>query len=116
QANPNIWMEDPFTEEDINLIEEIPEVEQVVATSSEATNVSYREETVDGYVTGINQSYLDVHGLKIQEGRNLQRTDFLSGSRAAIISESFEEDLLEYGDEILGKVIYVSNQPVEVIG
>lgn len=115
QANPNIWMEDPFTQEDINIIEDIPEVENVVATSSESTSIRYREENTDGFVTGINQAYLDVHGLNIAEGRNLLAADFLGGSRTAIVSESFQEELFD-GADILGQVVYIGSQPVEIVG
>ncbi|MGM8212172.1 ABC transporter permease [Virgibacillus sp. W0430] len=115
QSNPNIWLEDPFTQKDIDVIKEIPEVWKVVATSSEMTTVRFREETTDGSITGINQAFLDVRGLKIAKGRNLIGADFLSGSRAAIVSESFQEELLD-GEEILGEVIYIGSQPVEVVG
>lgn len=115
QANPNIWMEDPFTQEDINIIEDIPEVENVVATSSDSTSIRYREENTDGFVTGINQAYLDVHGLNIAEGRNLLAADFLGGSRTAIVSESFQEELFD-GADILGQVVYIGSQPVEIVG
>lgn len=115
QANPNIWMEDPFTQEDIKVIEEIPEVEKVVATSSESTSVRHREESIDASITGINQAYLDVRGLNIERGRNLLSADFLSGSRTAIVSESFQEDLFD-GEDILGQVIYIGSQPVEIVG
>ena len=35
QSNPNIFLEPPFTQEDIRLLQSIPEVEQVVTASSE---------------------------------------------------------------------------------
>src|SRR5690625_2334300 len=42
EANPAILYEDAFTQEDIDMIEEIPEVEKVVSSSSESTNVRYK--------------------------------------------------------------------------
>lgn len=116
EANPNIWLEDPFTQEDINQIEEIPEVERIVATSSEHANARYREETTDSAITGVNQAYLDVRELEVESGRNLLAADFLSGSRTAIISESLREDLFEDKTDVLGEVIYVASQPMEIIG
>lgn len=115
ESNPNIWLEDPFTQEDIDIIEEIPEVSKVVATSSETANIRYREESTDASVTGINQAYLDVRGLKIATGRNFLGADFLSGSRTAVVSETFQEELFD-GEELLGKVIYVGSQPIEIVG
>ena len=82
EANASSLYEDPFTQEDIRLIESIPEVERVVATSTESSTIRYRQESTDGMVMGINQAYLDVHGLEIAEGRNLMVSDFLSGAKS----------------------------------
>src|SRR5690625_5277140 len=117
EANPAILYEPAFTQEDIRIIEEIPEVEKVVATSSESTDVTYREEKANGMVMGINQAYIDVHGVESSDGRRLLAADFLGGSRVAVVSENIAEDILEDEEEsLLGKVIYVNNQPVEIIG
>lgn len=115
QSNPNAWIENPFTPNDIELIEEIPEVKQVVATSSEFSNTRYKQDTLESTVTGISQSYIDVNGLKLGEGRGFVAADFIGGSRAAIISQTFKEELFE-DEEPIGKVIYIGSQPVEVIG
>ncbi len=117
ESNSSALFEDAFTQEDIKVIETIPEVEKVVATSTESTTVRYRQESTDGMIMGINQAYLDVQGLEIAEGRNLMAADFLGGARVAVVSEKFQEDLFEGEDEkLLGKVIYVGEQPVEIIG
>src|SRR5690625_40544 len=117
ESNSSALFEDAFTQEDINAIETIPEVEKVVATSTESTTVRYRQESTDGMIMGINQAYLDVQGLEIAEGRNLLAADFLGGARVAVVSEKFQEDLFDDEDEkLLGKVIYIGAQPVEVVG
>ncbi|MEI3607275.1 ABC transporter permease [Pseudogracilibacillus sp. SE30717A] len=117
EANSSSLFEDAFTQEDIKMIETIPEVEKVVATSTESTTVRYRQESTDGMIMGVNQAYLDVHGLEIAEGRNLLAADFLGGARVAVVSENFQEELFDDEEEkLLGKVIYVGDQPVEIIG
>ena len=117
ESNPGSLYDDHFTQEDITMIESIPEVKRVVATSSESTNVRYHRESTDGMIMGINEAYLDVHGLEIAEGRNLISRDFLSGARVAVVSEDFQESLFEDENEpLLGKVIYVGDYPVEVVG
>ena len=115
QANPNAWMEAPFKQEDIRALETIPEIKQVVATSSEFDNVRYREDTLDASITGINQAYLDVNGLEAASGRNLLSADFLGGRRVAVVSASFQEELFE-GENPIGQIIYVRSQPVEIVG
>lgn len=117
EANPAILYEDAFTSKDITLIENIPEVEKIVATSSESSSIRYIEETSDAIVIGINQGYLDVEGLDINKGRYLVAADFIEGSRVAIVSESLKDNLLEdKNEELLGKVVYIGEQPVEIVG
>lgn len=117
ERDPNILFDDAFTQEDISLIESIPEVEKVVATSTASSPVRYLQENTDGMIMGMNQAYLDVHGLEIAEGRSLLAADFLSGARVAVVTEDFGEELFEDEDEkLLEKVIYVDGQPVEIIG
>lgn len=117
ESNSSVLFEDAFTQEDIDAIETIPEVEKVVATSSESSIVRYRQEDSEAMIMGINQAYLDVQGLEIAEGRNLMAADFLGGSRVAVVSEKFQDDLFADEDEkLLGKVVYIDAQPVEIIG
>lgn len=121
EADPSVLYEDAFTQTDIDMIEEIPEVEKVVSSSTESTDLRYQEEETDSTVIGINQAYVDVQKIDIAHGRNLVAADFLGGSRATVVSESVKDDLLEDGEdaeasELLGMVIYMNNQPVEIVG
>src|SRR5699024_1512113 len=117
EQDSSILSQDAFTSDDISLIEKIPEVGKVAATSSESASIRHVEENSEAMVMGINHAYLDVQGLDISEGRNLLAADFLAGSRVAVVSESLKEDVLEGEDEeLLGKFIYVKEQPVEIVG
>lgn len=115
QSNPSAWMMSPFTPQDIQALENIPEVSQVVTISSEYANARYREERAESSVTGINQAYLDVLKLDIEQGRNFLSSDFIAGQRVAIISHSLEEELFD-GEKAIGEVIYINSQPLEIIG
>lgn len=117
EQNGDILFEDAFTSEDIALIESVPEVEKVVTSSSESATIRHIQEDSDALVLGINQAYLDVQGLDIAKGRNLVAADFLGGSRVAVVSEDLKDDLLADEEEsLLGKVIYIKEQPVEIVG
>src|SRR5690606_12773735 len=115
QSNPNAWLMNPFTPQDIQALENIPEVSQVVTISSEYANARYREERTESSVTGINQAYLDVLKLDIEQGRNFLSSDFIAGQKVAIISHSLEEELFD-GEKAIGEVIYINSQPLEIIG
>lgn len=117
EQDSGILFEDAFTSEDIHLIEDLPEVEKVVTTSSESADISYRRDNADSMVMGINQSYIDVQGMDIDRGRNLMASDFLGEGRVAVVSENVQEELFDDKEkDILGKIVYVGGQPVEVVG
>lgn len=115
QANPNIFFEPAFTHEDIRLLQGIPEIKQVVASSFEFSEVRFQEEKLDASVTGINDAYLNVNQLNVAEGRNFAVADFLGGRRVAIVGDSIQEELFD-GENPIGQVIRIGIQPVEVIG
>lgn len=117
EQDSGILFEDAFTSEDIHLIEDLPEVEKVVTTSSESADISYRQDNADSMVMGINQSYIDVQEMDIDRGRNLMASDFLGEGRVAVVSENVQEELFDDKEkDILGKIVYVGGQPVEVVG
>ncbi len=114
-ANPNIWAEDFFTQEDIRSLERIPEIKRVIAYSFDYSKVGYRTESIDAYVNGITESYLDVYPLNVEFGTSFSPTDFIGGRRTALISASLSEQLFEE-ENGLGKIIRVNQQPVEIVG
>ena len=115
KANPNAMLMDPFTQEDVEALKEIPEVKQVVASTTSSYQTRYREETIDATVYGINAAYMDVNQLNIDKGRLFTEADFLGGRRVAIISDQLAKDLFKSQNPI-GEVVWVSNQPFEIIG
>lgn len=117
QANPNILFESAFTQRDIELIKDIPEVDTVVTKSTESSQVRYREESTDGFIIGVNNSYVESEEIKVDKGRTLVSADFISGARVAVVSHSYKESLFEdIEGSMLGNIIYIGNQPVEIVG
>lgn len=114
-SNPNTYYESAFSQEDLRVLEGIPGVKQVVASSSEFSSIRYREDAVDSSVTGINNAYLDVNELNVKEGRNFTAADFLSGARVAVISYTMQEEMFD-GKSSIGEVIRIGSQPVKIIG
>lgn len=114
-ANPNILYEPPFTENDIKLLEGIPEIQSVVASSSTYSSVAFQGDKADSTLYGINQSYLDINNMNIETGKGFSTSDFISGNRVALISQSLKEELFE-GENPVGKIIRVGSQPIEIIG
>src|SRR5699024_2404086 len=113
--DPNAFFEAAITEDDIRAIEDIPEIKHVMQSSTESSTVRHYEEETDGTIIGISKEYIHLKDLQISEGNHLTSSDFLTGSRSAIVSPSFQNDLFK-GDDMIGKVIYIDSQPVEIIG
>nr|WP_255648158.1 ABC transporter permease [Pseudalkalibacillus hwajinpoensis] len=109
------WEENPFTQEDIRQLEGIEKVSNVVASSSEFSTARLRDEEAETSITGINEAYLDVNQLKVEEGRSFTSADFLGGRRVAVVSAAMQEELFE-GESPIGEIIRIGVQPVEVIG
>lgn len=114
-ANPNALYASAFSQEDIRALEEIDEVNRVVASSLEFGPVQFRDQQIEATLMGINESYFQLNPLNLSDGRGFTTADFLSGKRAVIVSQSLQEELFE-GEEAVGEVIRLGAQPVEIIG
>ncbi|MEW8969336.1 ABC transporter permease [Mesobacillus jeotgali] len=115
QANPNIFNEAPFQQEDIRALEKIPEIKQVVASSSQLSKASFGEDTVDASTTGVSQAFFEMNDIKAEKGRSFTAADFLGGRRVGIVSYSMQEELFG-GESPVGKVIRIGAQPIEIVG
>lgn len=115
QANPNIFNEAPFEQEDIRALEKIPEIKQVVASSSQLSKASFGEDTVDASTTGVSQAFFEMNDIKAEKGRSFTAADFLGGRRVGIVSYSMQEELFD-GESPIGKVIRIGVQPIEIVG
>ena len=115
RSNPNIFNDAAFTQEDIRALEQIPEIKQVVASSSAFSSTRFQEKSVDSSIIGINAAYQDLNELNIQKGQGFSASDYISGRRVAIVSASLQEEMFADKSPI-GEVIRVGNQPIEIIG
>jgi len=115
KSDPNAYMKDPFTQEDIKALKKIPEVQNVVSTSSNMYETRFKEETLDTTVFGINQAYTIVNEFEIEKGRAFTEADFLAGRRVGVISNQLVEELFQE-KEAIGEIVWVGGQPIEIIG
>ncbi|MBZ5748793.1 MULTISPECIES: ABC transporter permease [Metabacillus] len=114
-SNPNAFMNAAFTQDDVNALKDIPEVNKVVASSTEYFTTRFREETADTSVYGVNEAYIEVNNLQVQSGRNLVEADFIGGARIGVISDNLKTEMFD-GDNPIGEVIWVKGQPIEIVG
>ncbi|PAE39597.1 ABC transporter permease [Bacillus sp. 7884-1] len=115
RSNPNIFMQAPFKQEDIRALDQIQEIKSIVASSTQMSSVRFQQETADVSSTGINQAYLKLNEMNVGKGRSFSTSDFIGGRRVGLVSHVIQEELFK-GDNPVGKVIKVANQPIEIIG
>jgi len=115
ESDPDAMFNTNFTEEDVQEIEDFKEVENVVTSNNENSKVRYQDEDTEGNIIGVNEEYTNVNSIDTSSGRSLISGDFLAGNRSAVISEAFQDDLFE-DKEMVGEVIYIGSQPVEIVG
>ncbi len=114
QSNPDIWKKSFFTEESIESLQDIDNVEEVITSFSSLEKVFYREEGVEATVHGINQTYSQINSMDLSAGQFFLDSDFISANRVAFITNTLNKQLFN-GDGV-GKVIQVNAQPIEIIG
>ena len=115
RSNPSIFNKAAFTQEDIRALEQIPEIKQVVASSSAFSSTRFQEKSVDSSIIGINAAYHLLNELNIQKGQGFSASDYISGRRVAIVSASLQEEVFADKSPI-GEIIRIGNQPIEIIG
>ncbi|KRD87905.1 macrolide ABC transporter permease [Bacillus sp. Root147] len=115
QSNPNIFEQSAFTEDDIKELSKISDMKNVVASSSVQMKARYRELDSTSMISAVNEAYIRVNNLEIDQGRMLNSTDFLSGNRVGVISSELNKELFNKKNAI-GKVIWIKGQPIEIIG
>lgn len=106
-----------FTEQDVRDLEGLPGVKQVAASSYEMLDVRYRKKESEGaMVFGVNNnSFIEMDGQQVAQGRSFQTADFLSGNSGAVISHKIKKDLFPNEDPV-GEIIRIGTQPIQVIG
>lgn len=109
--------ENLFTQTDLIDLKQIPEVEEVFASSFEVTTVHYRDKKSNGtFVIGLNnKDYLESGSFKIGEGTTFGTGHFQSSNGGAILSKSVAEKLFP-DQSAVGEIIHIGSEPVKVIG
>ncbi|MBY0003368.1 ABC transporter permease [Priestia aryabhattai] len=116
QADDLSMMGEPiFTEDDIKALSTIPDVKNVVASSSMGMGIRYRDKESDTTVNAINEGYIEVNQLEVSKGRMLDSSDFLSGNRVGVITSDMKKELFDK-KEALGQVVWVQGQPIKIVG
>lgn len=88
------------------------------ATPNTSTNsvLVYRNVSVTAQLSGVNEQYFDVKGLKIDKGRLFNQQDVQNNNSVVVIDPNTRDKLFAKGENPIGKVIVFNKQPLEIIG
>lgn len=104
---------------DLKTIQSIDGVEAVCAyqtRSNEYQSVFYGKQTMNsGTVNGIDRHYFDTMQYRISRGRTFNKEDYANGAKVAII-DSTSSDALFNGENPIGEVIEIKQEPFVVVG
>ena len=67
-------------------------------------------------IYGVNESYLDIRALEIEEGSMFTQSDVRSAAKVAIIGQTIVENLFPDGEGPIGKMIRFNKIPFKIIG
>lgn len=115
KSNPNALLEANFTQEDIRMLSEISKIKRVVASTSEFLQLRYKDSTIETTVLGINDAYLNVNNIKVRTGQSFNDEDFISGKRVGLIGYELKNEIFK-DNEAIGEIVWINNQPIEIIG
>jgi putative ABC transport system permease protein len=111
--------EKPVTSDDVAFLSNaanFPEIEAVAADLQNFTSVEYGRENTFVQVAGVNQSYGEVRGFRLQDGEWFSETDQRAAARVAIIGQTIVTRLFPNGEDPLGQTLRINNLPFKIIG
>jgi len=105
-----------LTEGDVEAIRtEVPTVKLVTPIAQAQGQFIFGNQNWQARVEGSNQSYLEIRGLKIDQGDFFTDADVRTASRVVVIGKTVADNLFQ-GSDPVGQTIRIRNLPYRVIG
>ena len=67
-------------------------------------------------IYGVNQDYLEIRKLEVEEGEMFDDDDIKSGAKVCIIGKTVADNLFPYGTDPIGHVIRFNSIPFRIVG
>ena len=104
----------PFSEDDVNAIRELPNVAGATGTLSGSATLIAGSVNWITRINGVNQDYLTVQDWGIADGRNFTDQEIRSGAKVAMVGQTIVNELFQ-GYSPIGERIRINKVPFEVI-
>ena len=104
----------------IDYIDEIKEASRyasgVSAATGQGSSIRFKDESLNGVIlAGITESFIDMAGLNIAEGRSITAEEVRRGTKVTILGATIVENLFE-NENPIGKDVRMGGQKFRVIG
>lgn len=101
---------------DVELLKAQPFVASATPITQIATTVLYGNVSLSGRVIGVGESFFEVQGITLSEGRGFRLEDIQRQSQVVVIDADTRQKLFGPNETAVGKVVIIGNVPTTVIG
>jgi macrolide transport system ATP-binding/permease protein len=101
---------------DVDALSEQAYVDSVTPGISTNASLRYRNVSVSGQITGVNEQYFRVRGYQIAEGMIFSATSVARHSQDVVIDNNTRKKLFGTNRPAVGEVIFLGDVPCRIIG
>lgn len=113
----DVWIDEPeVTDTDLMTLRQLPGVKAVLGTNESWASLSHNEEQSEVTITGVDETYFSAKEIEMIEGRKFTTHDNDSMNRVVMIDSVTKETFFSDGEDVIGEIIDVQDNPYKVIG
>lgn len=113
----DVWLDEPeVTETDLATLRNLPGVKAALGTNESWASLSHNDEQSEVTITGIDETYFNAKEIDMLEGRKFNAYDNDSMNRVVMIDSVTKETFFPDGENVIGEIIDVQDNPYKVIG
>src|SRR5690606_38001624 len=101
---------------DLAVLREVPGVQSVLGINQGWGMMVHNEEQSDMTITGVDEGYFAAKNIEMLEGRPFLARDKDSMNRVILIDSVTREKFFSDGEDVIGEIVEVSDNPYKVVG
>ncbi len=91
-------------------------VQGVSPNVSKSGQFIYSSHNYPASISGVNEDYLDIRQLKVEEGEMFGEADIRSSAKVCVVGKTIVDNLFPNGEDPVGKVIRFDKIPFRIVG
>lgn len=111
-----MWNEPEITYEDLMALQDLPGVKSVIGTNQGWGTMVHNEKQSEMTITGVDDMYFAAKGIEMYEGRPFNARDNDGMNRIVMIDSVTRDHFFPDGDDVIGEIIDVGDNPYKVVG